>query len=97
MARARTVITEPMIHLFLLILLDIAVRIFLLLLILLSTPWSCTKENKIYITSAYMTIIENSRGILCYVHAEVIGVVDANLAGLRLQALLFPSLFFYSP
>ena len=48
-ATTRAAITEPMIHLFLLILLDMAVRIFLLLLILSSTPWSCVQQNTIII------------------------------------------------
>ena len=47
MTRTRAAIMEPIIHLFLLILLDMVVRIFLLLLMLSSTPWSC-KSMKQY-------------------------------------------------
>lgn len=47
MARMRATMTEPTIHLFLDILLDIAVNTFLLLSIASSTPWSCyTKSQK---------------------------------------------------
>lgn len=47
-ARTRAEITDPTIHLFLLILFDMAVKIFLLLSMALSTPCSCkTPKNKI--------------------------------------------------
>lgn len=44
-ARIRTAIMMPMIHLFLLILLDIFVKILLLLPTLSSTPWSCNQKE----------------------------------------------------
>ena len=46
MTTTRTAIMEPIIHLFLLILLDMLVKIFLLLLTLSSTPCSCNTRMK---------------------------------------------------
>jgi hypothetical protein len=45
-ARIRAAIKEPTIHLFLLILFDIAAKIFLLLLMLSSTPWSWMRRKR---------------------------------------------------
>lgn len=45
-AITRTATTVPIIHLFLLILLDMAVKTFLLLPTLSSTPWSCSSRTK---------------------------------------------------
>lgn len=94
-ARTRAAITEPIIILFRPILRDIDVRIFLLLSMTSSTPWSCKrKQSNQILGSAWHVIYLRFVNVKVYmplcVHAEVSPADDANHQGLRHQALPSP-------